>query len=163
MSDVPYNLEQVLTVIAGRLGSKPYAIRGTASLYLQGIEMNVDDIDVLCDKEVALAFNDIFKEYLVDPVSYKESLKFKSYFGRFLIAGVGVEVMGEWQIKDTKDNWSNVFRGEEKKEIKLQNCTLFVTPVETELVMFAKMGRWTALTKIKKQIGTGTSLQRGLF
>lgn len=163
---IPQNFEQTIILIAQILKGRQYAIRGTASLVLQGIEMNVDDIDILCNKETALECNKIFKDYLIKEIAYKGSDKFKSYFGEFNIQGVKVEVMGDWQIwdggltqKGVKGSWSKVFCADEseKTTVNLKDAkdttdtAIYVTTIETELLMFALMGRWSAYQKIKRR------------
>lgn len=159
----PENFEKVILLLADKLKSQQYAFRGTAGLVLQGLEMNVDDIDILSDKETALDCNDLLAEYLIEEVSYKESEKYKSFFGKFKIEGVPVEIMGEWQIKDTKGIWSQPFNASERKVVKLDGENVYVTPIEQELIVFAKMGRWTAYQKIKRQISESTESQPTLF
>lgn len=148
----PKNFEKVILLLATRLKDFQYAFRGTASLVLQGIEMKVADIDIVGDEEMALSCNDLLAEYLVEEVTFKESAKFKSYFGKFEVEGILVEVMGEWRIKDTKGHWSEPFNASERKLINLNGSKIYVTLVEEELAVFAKMGRWTAFQKIKKQL-----------
>lgn len=144
---------KVVLILAERLKGLRFAIRGTAGLVLQGLEMNVDDIDVLTDEETALACNDLLAEYLIEEVAFKESEKFKSYFGKFEIESVPVEIMGEWQIKDNKGIWSQPFNASERIKLdKGDKDDIYVTAIEDELKMFALMGRWTAYQKIKKQI-----------
>lgn len=81
--------------------------------------MNVDDIDILCNEKTARGCNDLFQDFVLEKVSFKESSKFKSHFGRFKINDILVEVMGEWQIKDAKGNWSEPFNASkrEKREV----------------------------------------------
>ncbi len=150
----PEKFEETILLIADILDGYQYAFRGTTSLVLQGLAMNVDDIDLLCDKKTALACNKLLGEYLVEEVSYKESKKFKSYYGKFKVNGIEVEVMGEWQLRDTKGNWSEPFvaSAKEKKEIAVDDQAVYVTQVETELFFFAKMGRWNAYHKIRRQL-----------
>lgn len=152
MSEVPKNFKKVILLLAARLKDFQYAFRGTASLVLQGIQMKVADIDVVGDEEAALACNDLLAEYLVEEVAFKESEKFKSFFGKFEIEGIPVEVMGEWQIKDTKGRWSEPFNASQRKLISFSEREVYVTLIEEELAVFAKMGRWTAYQKIKKQL-----------
>lgn len=152
MPNKPENFEEVILLLAKELKDFWYAFRGTASLILQGIQMNVEDIDIVGDKKMALACNDLLAEYLVGKVTFKESEKFKSYFGKFEIKGIPVEIMGEWQIKDTKGKWSEPFNSSQRKMIIFNGNEIYVTSVEEELTAFAKMGRWTAYQKIKKQL-----------
>jgi len=160
----PGNFEEVILLLAARLRDFQYAFRGTASLVLQGIQMNVEDIDIVGNEEAALACNDLLAKYLVEEVTFKESAKFKSYFGKFEVEGIPVEVMGEWQIKDTKGRWNEPFDASARKLISLNGDKVYVTSIEEELAVFAKMGRWTAYQKIKKQLpSTKKETQQNLF
>ncbi len=150
---------KVVLILAERLKGLRFAIRGTAGLVLQGLEMNVDDIDVLTDKETALACNDLLAEYLIEEVAFKESAKFKSYFGKFEIEGVPVEIMGEWQIKDNKGTWSKPFNAANRQLISIDDEEVFVNSTKEELTAFAKMGRWTAYQKIKRQLPEKTEME----
>jgi len=78
---------------------------------------------------------------------------------------MSVEIMGEWQIKDRKGNWSEPFNGsnDEVTKVKVKSKSIIVTKIQTELSMFAMMGRWNAYHKIKKQIDKKESNQQGLF
>lgn len=153
MTKTPKDFEKTILFLARKLQSYQYAFRGTSGLVLQEIEMNVQDIDIVCDRETALASNKIFKDYLLEEVRWQGSLKYQSYFGKFMINEILAEVYGQWQIKDSKGNWSEIFNASEnqRREIGFQGKKVFVTEIETELLMFAKMGRWTAFHKIKKQ------------
>src|SRR3989344_3459573 len=111
----PENFEKVILFLADRLGERNYAVRGTASLVLQGIEMNVDDVDVVSDKKTALASPTLIGEQcVVKKIKYSKSPKFRSYFGEFLIEGVKVEVMGEWEIKKLNGEWTLPFDGSDR-------------------------------------------------
>jgi hypothetical protein len=146
--------KKTIVFLATKLKGRQYAFRGTASLVLQGIGMKVDDIDVLCDRKTALAVNRLLEKYLKNKVAYKDSDKFKSYFGEFAINGLKVEVMGDWSIKDGKGVWSEPFdaSNDEIIEKKVDGEKVKLTRIETELAMYTLMGRWSAFHKIKKQI-----------
>lgn len=152
MAKKPEKFEKTIVFLADLLKDHQYAFRGTASLVLQGLEMNVADIDVLADKRTALICNQILEKFLLEPVEYKESEKFKSYFGRFEINAIPVEIMGEWRIKDSQGNWSQTFNASERMKIIFQKKQIWLTSFETELAVFAKMGRWSVYHKIRKQV-----------
>jgi hypothetical protein len=147
-------LEKTILFLAEVLARRQYALRGTASLVLQGLAMNVVDIDILADKETALACNILLKDFLVTPVKYRASEKFQSSFGQFRINDIPVEVMGAWRIKSPKGEWSAPFTAaaDECREVAVAGQPVRVTKIETELKMFALMGRWTAYQKIKRQL-----------
>lgn len=178
MGTIPKNLNETIIQIAETLSGSQYAIRGTASLFLQGIDMNVDDIDIICDKSTALLCSDLFAANCKQQVAYRESDKFRSWFGKFETNGIPIEVMGEWEIKLKSkklkvcaigasasggknekleiEEWGEVYnaRPEHITTVELQSTKVNVTTVETELRMFAQMGRWNAYWKIKKQMNT---------
>ena len=162
----PQNFDEVTSLLARLLKDQQYAFRGTTSLVLQGLDMNVDDIDILCDKKTALACNDILKEYSVETVTFKESPQFKSYYGKFSIKRIQVEIMGEWQIRNNKKNiWSNPFSASPSEITKttFKDQKVPVTTIQTELLMFSSMGRWNAYHKILRQTKSKLSEQPHLL
>lgn len=157
------DVEGVVVKIAKKIKGGQYAIRGTASLLLQDIDMVVDDIDIVANKKTALLFNKVLKEYLVEKVEWQESDKFKSYLGKFIVDGVAVEIMGEWSIKTPKGNWSEVFdaSSDEVVEMEINGQKVKITKTETELKMFSDMGRWNAYHKLKREVDRKS--QQSLF
>lgn len=145
-------LESTIEIISKKLSSENYAFRGTTSLVLQNLDMHVDDIDILCNAETASRSNLKLAEYLVEKVEYKESIKFRSYFGKFLVNGVKVEVMGDWQIFSEKKGWSKIYNADVNNitYVQIEGTKVPVTKVEMELEVFALMGRWNAYQKIKR-------------
>lgn len=154
MGVVPKRFEETVKIIAKKLSSRQYAVRGTSSLVLQDIDMNVDDIDIVCDKDTALMANKIFSESVKNKVVYSETDRFRSYFGSFLINGVDVEIYGDWQIKKKNGEWSKVYNASDGQRItvEIDGTEVCVTSVDTELEMFADMGRWNAFHKIKREL-----------
>uniref|UniRef100_A0A7C4XMP6 Nucleotidyl transferase AbiEii/AbiGii toxin family protein n=1 Tax=candidate division WWE3 bacterium TaxID=2053526 RepID=A0A7C4XMP6_UNCKA len=163
MGKVPELFVPTVCLLAQKLNRGLYAIRGTASLVLQGLDFNVSDIDVICDKDTALLCNVLLNEFVVSPVIYSESSKFKSYFGKFKVNGLDVEIYGDWQIKDSKGEWSKVFDGNERKELSLNNTSTYVTTIDSELFMYMFMQRWNVYHKIKRELEQLNSPQLGLF
>jgi DNA polymerase-1 len=147
-------VERIVIKVAKKLKNKQYAIRGTASMVLQGLDMGVDDIDMIADKKTSLLMNKLFKDNLVEEVEYKESEKFKSYYGKIVIDEILIEVMGEFQVKDTKGNWGEIVSAskDEFLTIELSGQEVNVTNLDLELELSAKMGRWNEYHKIKKQL-----------
>lgn len=159
-------VEKIVAKLAQKLEGKQYAIRGSASLFLQGIKLKVDDIDVVCDEETALLINDIFKDLITDTVKYSESDKFKSYFGKMILDGILIEIYGEWQINLNQNSkilpgqagksqkWSTKYTGEDGQVniIDVEGEKVRVTKPEVELSCFAQMGRWNAYQIIKKSL-----------
>lgn len=159
------DIEKIAIILAERLKGKMWAIRGTASLKLQDIDMGVDDIDLICDRETSEFINSEFKKEIIKKIEFSESDKFKSYFGQLVIDGILVEVMGELQIKKVNGEWSSVYsaKDDEINEVELgsEKVRVKVTKPEIELKASAEMGRWNEYHKLKKQVEN--KLQGNLF
>ena len=152
MGKKPENFYKSIVHLSKIFKDTQYAFRGTASLVLQNFDMNVDDIDILCDKKTALKANELLSRYIIEKIDYKESDKFKSYYGKFLVDDVQIEIMGEWSIKDTKGNWSEPFDAKQRVKLDVEGDEVYVTTIDTELDTFLKMGRWNTYHKIMNQL-----------
>lgn len=84
-----------------------WALDGSTSLALQGIDVKPHDIDILTDRDGAIKIQDGLKEYNEVPISHSSNGKYDSYFGIFKVNGIKVEVMGDLRVfRDGK--WSAV-------------------------------------------------------
>lgn len=132
------------------LAGHNYAVRGTTSLILQGLDFKQDDIDVLCDEETAKFLN----------LTYSESKQFKSYYGKLTD---NTEIYGNWQIKKKDGQWSEILTPTSMNTelLTIDNIQISVTTVEFELHCYALMQRWNVFHKIKRL--TNNSLTQSLF
>ncbi|MGP6207713.1 nucleotidyltransferase domain-containing protein [Cuniculiplasma sp. SKW3] len=82
-----------------------WALDGSTSLALQGIDVKPHDIDILTDSEGAVKIQEVLKEYNEIPITHSSNGKYDSYFGIFRVNGIKVEVMGDLRVfRDGK--WS---------------------------------------------------------
>jgi hypothetical protein len=126
-----------------------FAIRGTTSLVLQGYNMGLQDIDILANRGAAEILDRGLSDFCVSPLAYSQTANFKSYFGKYLIDSVPVEIMGEWQIKNG-GAWSEVFDARANQITHINS--LPVTTASTELRCYQLMNRWSTYHKLKKQL-----------
>lgn len=96
-----------LRIICERLASLdcPWALTGSLSLALQGVEVDVADIDLQTDAQGAYLLQEHLADYLVKPVELIESENICSHFGTFEIEGQKVEVMGAIQKRLPGGDW----------------------------------------------------------
>jgi hypothetical protein len=120
MGYTPQNFNKTVIQISKLFKNQQYAIRGTASLVLQNYDMNIDDIDIIADKDTSIKCNTILKNFLVEKVKYQISEKFKSYFGKAKINNIDIEIMGCFQIKNKKGKWSKIFSAKDNEITKIK-------------------------------------------
>jgi hypothetical protein len=94
--NLPDAHRDALAVICARLplATVDWALTGSAGHRLQGVDVPVRDIDVQTDADGARAVGEALAEYVVEAPRPRTSPLIRSVFGRFLVAGVEVELMG---------------------------------------------------------------------
>lgn len=87
------------------LGRVNWALTGSAGHALQGVPVEVHDIDVQTDEPGAYAVAAALAEDALEPVRIIESEAMRSHLGRFRLHGVVVEVMGAVQTRTAGRDW----------------------------------------------------------
>ncbi len=141
-----------VVLIVNKLTGFNYAIRGTASLVLQGLDFKVADIDVLCDEKTATELN----------LKFSESSQFKGYLGKL---SEKAEIYGNWQIKNNNGEWSEILVPTSANSYLLttSSYSVPVTTIDFELHCYALMGRWSVFHKIKRCTKSSTFSTLMLF
>ena len=84
-----------------------WGLTGSTSFALQGMDYEPHDIDIQTDEATDYILGELLKEYEVQPVTFSGNEKIRSHFGKFLVDGMEVEVMGDIQKKPA-DEWENI-------------------------------------------------------
>jgi hypothetical protein len=86
-------------------GRAKWVVTGSLGMALQGMDIEVHDIDIQTDRQGAYKIESKFPEYVIAPVHYSESERIRSYFGKLDIVGVKVEIMGDIQKRVNEQTW----------------------------------------------------------
>ena len=97
----------VLRKLAGELAQTgiSYTLTGSANLALRGVPLLVNDVDLEMSAQDAGRFQECYAEFAKMPVALRQDEHYRSYFGRFELDGVMLEVMGDlqrWEAGDWK-------------------------------------------------------------
>ena len=105
---IPEPLMKAILVLNGKIPSSiKWAVDGSTSLALQGLDVMPQDIDILTDSEGAYRIQEVLKDYAVRPISHTSTDRYDSHFGTFNVNGTMVEVMGD--LKVLRDGrWSGI-------------------------------------------------------
>ena len=71
-----------------------WALTGSTSFSLQGMDVEPHDIDIMTDEAGAYLLGDLLAPWCAKPVTQSQAPYIRSHYGTFLIEGVEVEVMG---------------------------------------------------------------------
>lgn len=115
-----------------------WVLVGSLSLAFQNVKIKPNDIDILTDKEGALKSNKIFKRYIEKAVKWSQTERYDSFFGKFQINDVAVEIMGDLKVKEG-NKWIELKPRLEKPHfIRLEDILIPVTPLEDQLKSYKK-------------------------
>jgi hypothetical protein len=86
--------------------SHPWMITGSVAAALHGVATSPGDIDIETDERGAYAIERRLSDLVELPVTRRtDEGETSSAFGRFLIAGVAVEVMGDMRMRSAGGEW----------------------------------------------------------
>ncbi|MBC8234444.1 hypothetical protein H8E77_33260 [bacterium] len=128
-----------------------WVLTGSASFALQGIPMEVHDIDVQTDKVGAYRIEELFSRYSTKKVSFSSTDNIRSHFGELYIDGVRVEIMGDIQKRLEYGNWEEPVNLEfHKRFVNVAGMRIPVLSLEYEYQAYLKLGRIEKAEKFKK-------------
>lgn len=131
----------VLGQIARRLAAAdiPYTVVGGTALALHGLPIAVKDLDIEMSAEGAYRFQDLFAAQVIEPVGFRESVVYRSHFGRFDFGGVTVEVMGDLQRREG-EGWVPT-AATTSTTVELDGMPVRTSTLEEEALAYIRRGR----------------------
>jgi hypothetical protein len=82
-----------------------WALTGSTGFALQDVPVTPQDIDVQTDERGAYAIERRLADHVADPVSFSEGPGIRSHFGRLVVEGITVELMGALQKRRSDGHW----------------------------------------------------------
>lgn len=116
-----------------------YKVVGGTGVALHGVTVPVHDVDLEMSVEDAYRFQQRFAEQTLEPVALRESETYRSHFGRFEIAGLIVEVMGDLQRRED-GRWTPTSTLTEAT-VNLDGVPVRVPWLEEETLAYIRRGR----------------------
>ncbi len=141
---VPYQhlkvLQRICTCLEGSLVE--WAITGSLGMALQGVPVEVHDIDLQTDRRGAYEIERCLAEFVVQPVRFSESERIRSHLGRLEIDGVQVEIMGDIQKRLENGSWEEPVRvTDHRRWVEIAGMRVPVLSLEYEAQAYLRLGR----------------------
>lgn len=134
----------VLTLILQALKefSEPWVVTGSCGMVLQGMPLEVHDIDLQTTEKGVILMEQILGGQPLLRIGYKSSEKIRSFFGALELENIKIEIMGDLQKLLPNGCW------EEPPDISalrirvpFEQSFVPVFPLEYELEAYRLMGR----------------------
>lgn len=141
---IPERYLQVLRELTARLADAPFpwVITGSLGMALQGVPVDVHDVDIQTDQAGAYAIAGLFPEQVALAVQFRSSEGIQSHFGALVIHGVKVEVMGDLQKRLPDGTWEAPVRVEEHRRwVQVEGMQVPVLSLAYEYRAYLQLGR----------------------
>lgn len=130
-----------------------YVISGSTSLAFQGVDIIPNDVDIFTDKFGVDYFYSILKDYSIDSPQIKDTDIATSYYTKYIIDDVQVEIIGDFRTKKNDGTYSEPTIDFSNLEYKEYQGTLIpIMSLEKELHGYVLLNRTEKVQKIKNAI-----------
>lgn len=127
-----------------------WAITGSMGMVIQGMDLEIHDIDLQSDREGTYEIQNLFPEYMTERVELKEGAEIRSYFGRMNVMGVKVELMGDMEHREPGNDWlGKPDLSCHIRRVDFEGMNLPVMDLEHEYIAYQLLGRPEKAAKIR--------------
>jgi hypothetical protein len=119
-----------------------WAITGSLGMSLQGMAMEVNDIDIQTDRDGAFEIESRLSATVVEPVRYLASARIRSYLGRLEMDGIQVEIMGDIAKRLDDQTWEAPIQvAQYRRWLAIDGLQVPVLSLTYEYEAYLKLGR----------------------
>ena len=130
-----------------------WAVTGSLGFALQGMDVDVHDIDIQTDESGAYEIERRFSQYVVRNFEFSSSEKIRSHFGELSVNGIKVEIMGDIQKCLPDGTW------EYPIDIRSNRCfinyggiSIPVMSLEYECEAYYRLGRTEKAEQVRRYL-----------
>lgn len=150
------SLLRALRALVIRVEKQPvnWAITASCGLALQGVPVEVRDIDLVTDRAGAYRLEQLFAAEMIRPVEFSSSETIQSYYGAFYLEGYDFEIIGNAQFRRADGSWDAPAEFTPHKHyIRVGGLALPVLTLEYEYESYVRLGREAKVKLLEEWLG----------
>gem|GEM_PF-186618 len=139
-----------------------WALTGSLAHRLQGVPVDVRDVDVQTDQAGAYSIERVFRDHMVQAVGLLSAARVRSHFGRLAIGAATVEIMGALQKRLQDGSWEPpVDVSAHRVWVTLGRIRVPVLSLRYEAGAYEVLGRKdrAALLRLYSDVGPGVEIR----
>ena len=163
---LPREFETALQTILEQLTGLPeaWALTGSVGMVLQGMPLEVHDIDLQTSPLGAIQIQQRLEGWMVEPVRQVVSSSMRSLLGKAVVQGIEVEIIGGVQKRLEDGGWEEpVNVAEHCRWVEWRGWKVPVLDLEYEAEAYRRMGRLEKAEKIRRWLDLENPLTRTDF
>ncbi len=129
-----------------------WALTGSAGLRLQGVDLEVHDLDIQTDEKTVYEIEKRLAEFMKTPVHYWESPGMISLDGKAEVGGIQIELLANISHKMADGSWSSFTDFSRLIWLEWRGRDVAVFPLENEAEAYEAMGRTQKAALIRETI-----------
>jgi hypothetical protein len=129
-----------------------WILSGSTSLFIQRVDIIPNDIDIVTNKDGVDSIDKILSDYCIQKPNYSSTKEYRSYYGKYLLNGIKVDLVGEFQYKKKDGTWSEFRHTLEYFQKDYNGMSLLLLPLEEELKEYEELDKVEKVKKIKKRL-----------
>jgi hypothetical protein len=128
-----------------------WVVTGSVGMALQGMPVEVHDIDLQTDRKGAYEIERLLKEYVVEPVRYRESNRIRSHLGKLEIESIRMEIIGDVQKRIDESAWEAPVTVEAYRQwVEMEGMRVPVLSLAYEYQAYLRLGRTEKAEMLRK-------------
>lgn len=128
-----------------------WVVTGSLCFALQGVPVEIHDIDIQTDKAGAYEIERRFSEFINRKIIFSSAKRICSYFGALMIDGIKVEIMGDIQKRLEDGSWEDpVDLKQHRRVVEIQGMQIPVLSLEYEYQAYLRLGRIDKAEMLRK-------------
>ena len=136
-----------------RIDEVNWAVTGSLGFALQGMDVDVHDIDIQTDKSGAYEIERRFSQYVVRNVEFSSNKRIRSHFGELSVNGIKVEIMGDIQKCLPDGTWEDPIDIRSKMcFVNYDELAIPVISLEYECEAYYKLGRIEKAEQVRRYL-----------
>ena len=130
-----------------------WALTGSSNHLLQGVKRKPRDIDILSDASGILLIEKHFEAYVIRPVEYSVLTNIRSFFGKLIISGIEIDLMGDIEnmledgIWEPHTDWEKNIRW-----LNIDDVFIPVLSLQYEYAIYRKLGKGVQAQRLWERI-----------
>jgi hypothetical protein len=152
--DLPKAHTQAMTALLRIIPPDTYvwALTGSAGLRLQGVDVQVHDLDIQTDEQTIYILEQVLAQFMKTPVHFWESAGMHSLDGKAEIENIEIEILANIAHKMPDGTWSSFTDFSRLIWVDSHGLQIPIFPLEDELAAYETMGRVEKAALIRKTI-----------
>jgi len=132
-------------------GTVNWVVTGSLGFALQGVPVEVHDIDIQTDEVGVYEIERRFCEFVIRKVAFSSTERIRSHFGALMIDGIKVEIMGNIQKRLEDGTWEEpVNLKYHKRVVEVQGMQVPALSLEYEYRAYLRLGRIDKAEMLRK-------------